>query len=256
MVYIEDEVAACFECKCTTCTICKSRSHTGDCPNDTATQQLLAIAHTNGWKRCRSCKRMIELDHGCNHMTLVSPISPRSFPHQLSKFVLTNVYNSCCCGGEFCYECGAPWKTCRCDRWNEGHLVARAHQLVDREQNPPIIANPPPVLHDAREAAVLTATPRATTPDIDEDAFFFTPPTTPSTIRDLETDITITQSAIDGKVPDDDELPASIEVSEPANHEKTYRDRLVTRPRQHYYRCFHRRWTNVNVPCKKCFSQR
>ena len=90
------------------------------------------------------------------------------------------------------------------------------------------------------EAITLAATPRATTPDIDEDAFF-TPPTTPSTIRDLDTDITITQSAIEGKVPDDDELPASIEVPEPANHEKTYRDRLVTRPRQHYYRCFSQR---------------
>ena len=84
--------------------------------------------------------------------------------------MFTNVYNTYCCGAEFCYECGAPWKTCRCDRWNEGRLVARAHQLVDREQNRPIVANPPPVLHDAREAAPLAAVPRAMTPDIDEAA--------------------------------------------------------------------------------------
>ncbi|GAM43709.1 hypothetical protein TCE0_060f18737 [Talaromyces pinophilus] len=62
------------------------------------------------------------------------------------------------------------------------------------------------------EAAVLAVTPRATTPDIDEGGFF-TPPTTPSTIRDLDTNITVTQS--DGKVPDDDELPASAEVQSP-----------------------------------------
>jgi hypothetical protein len=72
MGYIEDEIATCFECGCTTCTICKARAHTGDCPNDTATRHLLAIAQANGWKRCHSCKRVIELDHGCNHITLVS----------------------------------------------------------------------------------------------------------------------------------------------------------------------------------------
>lgn len=350
MVYIEDEIAPCFECGCTTCTICKARSHTGDCPNDTATQQLLAITQTNGWKRCRSCKRMIELDHGCNHMMLVLPISPRSFSHQLSKLMLTNIYNSCRCGAEFCYECGALWKTCLCDQWNEGRLVARDHQIVDREQNLPVVANPPPVLNDAWEAAVdvvvppvvdeaaplaavpraitpdvddaavldatpramtpdvdedgtlaamlramrqdidqaamlaamlramapnineaaplaamsrattpnidevavLAATPRAKTPDIDEDTFC-TPPTTPSTIRDLDTDATITQSAIDGRVPDNDELSAPTEVPEPAHHEQTQRDPFVARPRKHYYRCFHKRWTNVNDSCKKCF---
>ena len=69
--HIEGEVATCPNCRLTTCTSCKGRAHTGDCPNDIAMQQLLATARENGWQRCYSCWRVVELDHGCNHMMLV-----------------------------------------------------------------------------------------------------------------------------------------------------------------------------------------
>lgn len=66
---IEGEVATCPDCGSITCTSCKARGHTGDCPNDSAMQQLLTTAQASGWQRCYSCWRLVELDHGCNHMT-------------------------------------------------------------------------------------------------------------------------------------------------------------------------------------------
>jgi len=64
-----NDVATCPHCARTTCAICKGPSHTGDCPNDTALQQLVAIANTEQWQRCLNCKRFVELEQGCNHMT-------------------------------------------------------------------------------------------------------------------------------------------------------------------------------------------
>ncbi|KAM5432083.1 hypothetical protein MferCBS31731_007584 [Microsporum ferrugineum] len=78
--FIEDDVATCPDCGSTTCTTCKERAHTGDCPNDTPTQQLLATAQENGWQRCYSCWRVVELNHGCNHMTLVTLCFPSCNP--------------------------------------------------------------------------------------------------------------------------------------------------------------------------------
>lgn len=74
--HIDGSVATCPNCEWTTCTNCKGRAHTGDCPSDTAMQQLLSTAQENGWQRCYSCWRMVELDHGCNHMTFVVPFYP------------------------------------------------------------------------------------------------------------------------------------------------------------------------------------
>ncbi|KAJ5582135.1 IBR domain containing protein, partial [Penicillium sp. DV-2018c] len=120
MSNIEGEVATCSECGRTTCTSCKGRAHMGDCPNDTSMQLLLDAARENGWQRCYSCWRMVELDHGCNHMT-------------------------CRCGAQFCYNCGLQWKTCSCEQWNEHRLLARAYEIIDREPNPPVAAAHPPV---------------------------------------------------------------------------------------------------------------
>ncbi len=69
---ITDDVSTCLNCSTTTCTTCKAATHVGDCPSDTTLQQVLEIAAENGWQRCYSCWRVVELDHGCNHMTLVT----------------------------------------------------------------------------------------------------------------------------------------------------------------------------------------
>lgn len=66
---ISHEKATCVSCETVTCTLCKAASHTGDCPADTGLQQVLATAQENGWQRCTNCRRVIELDVGCNHIT-------------------------------------------------------------------------------------------------------------------------------------------------------------------------------------------
>ncbi|KAE8307822.1 hypothetical protein BDV41DRAFT_553263 [Aspergillus transmontanensis] len=111
--HIEGEVATCPSCSRTTCTSCKGRAHIGDCPNDSGMQHLLALAQENAWQRCYACWRLVELVHGCNHMT-------------------------CRCGAQFCYNCGERWKSCSCEQWDEHRLLARAYQIIDREANPPL----------------------------------------------------------------------------------------------------------------------
>lgn len=66
--FIHGEVATCVSCQRRTCTICKDASHTGDCPRDESVQEVLQLAQANGWQRCYSCRCVVELDHGCNHM--------------------------------------------------------------------------------------------------------------------------------------------------------------------------------------------
>ena len=63
------DVGRCPKCSASTCTICKGATHTGDCPQDTALQQVLETASQQGWKRCSACDRLIELSTGCNHIT-------------------------------------------------------------------------------------------------------------------------------------------------------------------------------------------
>jgi hypothetical protein len=69
---IRGERAICAVCGTVTCTMCKAASHLGDCPADTALQRVLHTAAENGWQRCFNCRRLVELEVGCNHMTYVS----------------------------------------------------------------------------------------------------------------------------------------------------------------------------------------
>ncbi|PQE21735.1 IBR finger domain-containing protein [Rutstroemia sp. NJR-2017a BBW] len=108
--YINSDIATCPDCSATTCAICKA-AHEGDCPNDVVLQRMLEVARENGWQRCHACRAVVELDHGCNHIT-------------------------CRCGAQFCYVCGERWRTCTCAQWHEDRLLARANQNVDREQLP------------------------------------------------------------------------------------------------------------------------
>jgi hypothetical protein len=68
--------ATCSACRTITCTLCKAAAHDGDCPADTGLQQVLDTARENGWQRCPSCRRIIELDVGCHHITYVSLFPP------------------------------------------------------------------------------------------------------------------------------------------------------------------------------------
>ncbi|KAK2036234.1 IBR finger domain-containing protein [Colletotrichum somersetense] len=108
---IKADVATCKRCGQRTCTMCKGAEHQNqDCVQDILTQNLLEVAAASGWQRCFSCRTIVELDHGCNHMT-------------------------CRCGAQFCYVCGLQWKTCSCEQWNEERLYARANVIVNRDAN-------------------------------------------------------------------------------------------------------------------------
>lgn len=63
-------VATCLRCSGQTCSICKGRAHQGsDCPQDQALQETLHLAAEQGWQRCGSCRTVVELHHGCNHIS-------------------------------------------------------------------------------------------------------------------------------------------------------------------------------------------
>ena len=74
---INGDIGVCPSCGFWACTICKGRSHEGqDCPQDTALKSLMETARQAGWQRCYRCRRLVELAHGCNHMTYVSSLIP------------------------------------------------------------------------------------------------------------------------------------------------------------------------------------
>jgi hypothetical protein len=69
--HIFADLAVCPTCEHKTCTMCKEASHDADCPKDNELQQTLELVKENGWRRCESCRRVLELRVGCNHITLV-----------------------------------------------------------------------------------------------------------------------------------------------------------------------------------------
>ena len=70
---------------------------------------MLALAESEGWKRCPGCGHLVELSVGCYHMT-------------------------CRCRYQFCYLCRAQWKTCACEQWDENRLLVAAEDRVQRRQ--------------------------------------------------------------------------------------------------------------------------
>ncbi|KAK1974310.1 IBR finger domain-containing protein [Colletotrichum cereale] len=113
--FTKDDIAVCQRCKYRTCAMCKGAEHKDqDCAQDSLTQDVLQIAAANGWQRCFSCRSIVELEHGCNHI-------------------------SCRCGAQFCYLCGHRWKNCTCAMWNEERLYARPNAIVNRDSNAPFM---------------------------------------------------------------------------------------------------------------------
>jgi len=68
--HIQLGVATCPECRSDTCSICKGRPH-GDsqCPENLEDGEMKALLEKENWVRCPNCKRIIELEAGCNHVT-------------------------------------------------------------------------------------------------------------------------------------------------------------------------------------------
>lgn len=84
------KVGTCKNCNHKVCKKCGTKWHgKRSCSRDDATSQVIEMAKEEGWQRCYSCKTMVQLAEGCNHMR-------------------------CRCDAEFCYVCGCKWKTCDC----------------------------------------------------------------------------------------------------------------------------------------------
>lgn len=67
---IQNEHGTCVECHQQTHVPCRSLAHPRvDCPMDEPLHAILEMADTEKWKRCFNCRTMVELHHGCNHMT-------------------------------------------------------------------------------------------------------------------------------------------------------------------------------------------
>ncbi|KAF4967966.1 hypothetical protein FSARC_4578 [Fusarium sarcochroum] len=96
-LFVEDEVAHCPRCGHKTCSVCKGDSHSGICPSDTGSQQVLRMAEENHWQRCYSCRRVVEWEHGCHHMskTPFPPQNRRSFLVTVSSPVTTSLSMWC-----------------------------------------------------------------------------------------------------------------------------------------------------------------
>lgn len=70
---IANDIGTCPNCSQRTCVLCKGAGHSDECPTDEISQMLLNLAQESGWQRCYQCRRVVELNIGCNHMTYVVP---------------------------------------------------------------------------------------------------------------------------------------------------------------------------------------
>ena len=100
---------ACPRCLANTCPRCKESAHPGDgCDVSTSNEALQTLAKSQGWQTCPGCNAIVELNHGCYHMT-------------------------CRCKAQFCYLCAALWKTCDCVQWDVHRLMVAAQEGVENE---------------------------------------------------------------------------------------------------------------------------
>lgn len=91
-----------------TCTLCRGAQHEftngrGACPQDRDIQRTEELAEEAGWKRCTGCHAYVEHSDACQHMT-------------------------CRCGAQFCYVCGARWRTCGCTMEQLAEVKSAARQ--------------------------------------------------------------------------------------------------------------------------------
>ena len=94
------------------CIFCRDTPHPRDqaCPEDNDRRLADQLARDEGWRRCISCKILVEHREACQHMT-------------------------CRCGAQFCYVCGARWRTCACTMEQLQQLKATAtSRRAEREK--------------------------------------------------------------------------------------------------------------------------
>ncbi|CAK4030698.1 Hypothetical predicted protein [Lecanosticta acicola] len=60
--------AVCRHCGTQSCALCKQTFHEDDCPADIDLQDTLQLGRELNWRRCFSCRALVSIDFGCNHM--------------------------------------------------------------------------------------------------------------------------------------------------------------------------------------------
>ena len=122
------------ECFAFTCPRCKEAAHPGEgCGVSKSDEALQALAKSEGWQTCPGCNAVVELNHGCYHIT-------------------------CRCRAQFCYLCAERWKTCGCAQWDEDRLMVVAQDRVANELGRAAAARMPQAIFAERveqRAAVL-----------------------------------------------------------------------------------------------------
>lgn len=117
---INGQVGKCRRCGGHTCITCKEKSHEElDCPKDEALQGVLQLGQSKGWVRCYKCHTMVERMYGCNYMSKSKYLFPPILSLLRCFVLISDFCSACVCHATFCYSCGAPWKTCKCD--SHGH---------------------------------------------------------------------------------------------------------------------------------------
>lgn len=116
----------CRKCRTGACVMCKRNAHPigKDCPEDWELEQVLKMGEKSGWRRCYKCRNLVELAHGCTHMT-------------------------CRCKAQFCYICGGVWDaTVGCPNVCSGEEELERRRLEEAERLAELEAE-----KEAREAA-------------------------------------------------------------------------------------------------------
>ncbi|KAJ1331485.1 ariadne-1 [Microdochium nivale] len=105
----DQSVAVCDEGH-RTCIYCRGADHGREtCPQDRELARTNELAEEEGWKRCYGCNAYVEHGEACQHMT-------------------------CRCGAEFCYVCGARWRTCHCTMDQLAAVKSEADRRRQRRQ--------------------------------------------------------------------------------------------------------------------------
>jgi len=124
----------CSQCFASTCPRCKESAHAGEgCGVSKSDEALQALAKNEGWQTCPGCNAVVELNHGCYHIT-------------------------CRCRAQFCYLCAERWKTCDCIQWDENRLMVAAQEGVANELGHAAAARMPQAIFAERveqRAAIL-----------------------------------------------------------------------------------------------------
>lgn len=106
----------CPHCASKICSICRGLAHdkSADCPQDFGLKETISLAELEGWRRCFSCRALVEVRAQYAYAVLANA-------HQRTTGCR---HMTCKCGSQFCYVCGAKWRTCHCTEVDEANRQA------------------------------------------------------------------------------------------------------------------------------------